>query len=136
MMRQQLAAVVFLTVCVGLAARATAQSSLESEVESLKGLTGVTVLEENLSAEAEQDRLTRAAIQTDVEVKLRLAGISVLTSAQGLQTPGEPFLYVRVNAMKVSPTALNSYAYSIHVSLRQTIDSRVRPGATVLRHGA
>jgi hypothetical protein len=47
--------------------------------ESLRGLHGVYVLVEDLRPEVEQAGLTVAMIRTDAELKLRLAGIRVLT---------------------------------------------------------
>jgi hypothetical protein len=45
---------------------------------SLRGLKGVAVLVESLKPEVEANGLTRVAIQTDVELKLRQTGIPVL----------------------------------------------------------
>jgi len=54
----------------------------QSEILSLKGLVGITVLVESPGPEAEQVGLTRDVLQTDAELKLRLAGIRVLTEQQ------------------------------------------------------
>jgi hypothetical protein len=48
---------------------------------SLAGLTGVDVVIENLSAGADKLGLTKEAIQTDVELKLRLAGMQIVASS-------------------------------------------------------
>ena len=45
----------------------------ESERQTLKGLNGVRVVVADMHPEAEPSGLTRALIQTDVELKLRLA---------------------------------------------------------------
>ena len=49
-----------------------------------------------IASDAERDGLTTSAIQTDVELKLRQAGICVLTREKRLDTPGQPWLYVKV----------------------------------------
>jgi hypothetical protein len=66
--------VVALVVMVGVA---TAGDN-ELTRRSLKGLKWVFVAVEGLEAEVEQNGLTKIAIQTDVELKLRQAGICVL----------------------------------------------------------
>jgi hypothetical protein len=86
--------------------------------ESLKGLTGVGVMVENLGPDAEKDGLTMDQIQMDVELRLRMAGIKVLTQEQKLETPGMPFLYVHLNAQKRQAT----YAFSIDISLFQWVN--------------
>lgn len=58
--------------------------------DTLKGLHGVEVVVESLEAEAEKHGLTKKALQTAVELRLRQHGIKV--------NPGEPFLYIHVNA--------------------------------------
>src|SRR2546425_12694340 len=65
---------------------------------TLRGLSGVGVIIENLpDPEVERAGLTRQQLQTDVELQLRQAGITVLTWEETPKTPGAPSLYVRVN---------------------------------------
>ena len=98
---------------------------LESERVTLKGLSGVGVLLADLAAETERDGLTKAAIQTDVELKLRLAGIRVLTVEQVWRTPGSPYLYVNVLCGK------RERLYACHISLDLVQDvSLVRAPST------
>ena len=47
--------------------------------KTLVGLSGVYVLVETIEDDVERDGLSRAQIQTDMELKLREAGIPVLT---------------------------------------------------------
>lgn len=56
-----------------------AHGQLSTGKESLKGLKGVNVLVDNLKPDIEKDGLKTSSIQTDVELKLRMAGIKVLT---------------------------------------------------------
>jgi hypothetical protein len=97
---------------------ASAATAVDDELSrrSLKGLKGVEVVVESLKAEAERDGLDETSIQTDVELKLRLAGIAVLTKEERLAAPGTPFLYINVNTQSGS-----LYAYSISVQLEQDV---------------
>ncbi len=99
----------------------------DSEVESLKGLKGVNVLVEVLNPDIEADGLSIDNIQTDVELKLRLAGIKVLTRQEMLKEPGSPYLYVNVNSHKIES---GTYSFNIMVSLKQGVylecDSSIR----------
>ena len=83
---------------------------------TLRGLEGVHVLVESLRPEVEQAGLTRQQLQTDVELRLRLAGIRVLTDEESRRTPGNPCLYVNVNVMLHSDALA---AYSVEVALEQ-----------------
>jgi hypothetical protein len=66
-------------------------------VRSLKGISAVSVLVEDLPNGAKVLGLTKEMIQTDIELKLRLAGMRVVTDAEGLKIPGSPTFYVVVN---------------------------------------
>jgi len=90
----------------------------ERAKETLRGLPGVTVVIEPLLAAAEQDGLTQRELQTEVERQLQAAGIRVLTQDEWRSTPGSPYLYVNVSALKKS---YGLYAYSIEVCLNQLV---------------
>jgi hypothetical protein len=57
--------------------------------------------------------LTTEAIQTDVELKLRLAGMRVVKRNESVQIPGTPYVYVTVNVSK------DAKAASVEVILNQ-----------------
>jgi hypothetical protein len=99
-----------------LAASAATAQDADVSRQSLKGLKGVQVLVESLEAEVEQGGLTKTSIQTDVELKLRQAGITVLTAAESMAAPGSPYLYINVNTQG-GPL----YAFSIRVELKQSV---------------
>ncbi len=86
--------------------------------ETLRGLPGVTVVIEPLQDSAEQDGLTRRQLQDEVEHQLQAAGIHLLTQDEWRKTPGSPYLYVSVSALKKSN---GLYAYSIEVCLNQLV---------------
>ncbi len=70
--------------------------------DNLKGLRGVWVWVEYLDPELEERGVTQFQIQTLVELKLRQAGIRVLTEEERKKTPGDPFLSVRICGGKTS----------------------------------
>jgi len=70
----------------------------ENTRRNLKGLKGVRVGISDLGTQAERDGLHMTDIQMDVELKLRLAGIKMLTEAERLETPGAPRLNIGVVA--------------------------------------
>jgi len=98
----------------------------ESKRPTLLGLRGVYVLIENLKPNLEKDGLTREQLLTDVELKLRKAGIRVLTEEESYNTPGLPCLYARINAIKGNSTF---YCVNIHVSLSQ--ETRLERNPTI-----
>jgi hypothetical protein len=111
------------------ATAATAQGDNESSRETLRGLKEVEVLIESLTPEAEANGLDKSAIQTDVELTLRQAGIKVLTGAKALAAPGAPALYVRVSTFR-RKTEPGFYSFSMEVRLEQSVrlerDPRMR----------
>ncbi len=90
--------------------------------ESLKGLKGVEVLVEELKADLENYNLTAVDIQTDVESKLREAGIQILSKEENEknQPSHKPYLYVKINSCK--PTWRKEViAYHIEIALKQLV---------------
>ncbi|HTX13707.1 MAG TPA: hypothetical protein VMD77_00320 [Candidatus Baltobacteraceae bacterium] len=79
--------------------------------ESLRGLKGVAVLIEDIDPHIAAEGLTRDTIQNDVELRLREAGISILTG------PTDPYLYVRVSVQE----RVDIWFYVIEVSLKQAV---------------
>ena len=55
----------------------------------------------------------------DVELRLRKAGVRVLTKKERLEAPGMPYLYVNINPFIRPGSAL--WAYSISVDLREVV---------------
>jgi hypothetical protein len=104
----------------------------QGEEEVLRGLAAVTVKVERLRAEIEQDGLFASTLQDDVEMKLRLAGIKVLSEEQCLENPDCPHFYLFVDAFKHS----EGYIYRIQVSLREPVTvtrTRTKIIATTMR---
>ena len=95
----------------------------EMDRKSLRGLKGIAVVVEALQPDAERDGLHKDQIKTDIELKLRQAGIRVLTTEESFKTPGSPYLYVNLNTTKndVLYGALSTYAFALQVALKQDV---------------
>ena len=92
----------------------------KSNRATLRGLGGFAVLVEQLSPEVEREGLIKNQLQNEAELKLRMAGIKVLTKEECLKTPGEPYLYVNIN-VNIAKTESDVYPYSIDVLLIQKV---------------
>jgi hypothetical protein len=88
------------------------------ERATLAGLMGVHVVVEDMDPATEKDGLERSTLQTDVELKLRQAGIRVLTREEVFAVPGTAALYLNVNTLR-HRTGL--YAYCIELELKQGV---------------
>jgi hypothetical protein len=80
---------------------------------TLKDISAVFVVVEKLPDGAKILGLTKETIQTDVELKLLLAGMGVTTLEEGKKLPGRPFVFVNVNMTN------NAKAANITVELDQ-----------------
>lgn len=122
-----------LGVCVMVAVSTCSFAFIkQGEEDVLRGLGAVAVKVERLRAEIEQDGLFASTLQSDVEMKLRLAGIKVLSEEQAAESPDSPHLYLFVDAFKHS----EGYIYRIQVSLREPVmvlRTRTKMFATTLR---
>lgn len=81
--------------------------------DGLKGINTIYVIVENVPEAVKKLGLTTESIQTDVELKLLVAGMSVATLADGRKLPGRPHIYVRVTVTKGAEVA------SVQVDLEQ-----------------
>lgn len=95
----------------------------ESDKKSLQGLGAVYVLIESLDSEIEQAGLHKTDIQTDIELKLRLAGIKVSTEEEHSHQPGSPYFYVNLNIHLSHENPGLAY-YAIDCELRQDVTLR------------
>jgi len=80
----------------------------------LEGLRGITVMVLPISPDAERNGLKRDQIQTNIELKLRKAGIKILTERE-LEKPGFPYLNVNLSVAKDKNPEL--YGYDIKVEM-------------------
>ena len=111
-MTRRLAAVCVLAVVTfGVASRSVSAQ----DRRNLKGIDGVFVEVETLPNGASKLGLSEGMIQTDVEQKLRLAGLRVVTNQEGENLPGSPYLDVRLVATDPPEAA------AIEISLNQNV---------------
>ena len=96
------------------------QAATPSEIRSLRGLPGVEVVIENLTAELKELGLNAEQLRGDLQSRLREGGLRVLTP--DTQVPGRPWLYVRIAALKSSNLPLVSYSVSAQVRQDVTLD--------------
>ena len=101
----------------------------KSNQATLRGLKGVGVLVEHLPPEVEKEGLTKSQLQMDIESKLKMAGIKVLTKDEVFRTPGEPHLYINVN-VNMAKTESDIYPYSIDILLIQQVSLLRDPNLT------
>ena len=92
--------------------------ALTTNQKPLVGLEGVQVVVEGPGPEGERLGLSKNQIKTDVERRLRKAGIRVLTNQEQVETPGTPHLYVKISA---SINKMGIFDYSINVDLIEIV---------------
>ena len=109
-MQVRLATICLVTIIVTGLTASPAQGQT-SPNHGLKGITTVFVAVD-LNDDARKMGLNQGVIETDVKLKLQLAGMRVVTAAEILTIPGSPFLYVNV-------ATLAPQAASIQVQLDQ-----------------
>jgi hypothetical protein len=78
---------------------------------------------ETMTPELEQGGLVKVQIQTDVELRLRQAGIRALTEAEWLTVSGTPILDVNVHASLRPDVDLAAYAINVACWQRAVLDS-------------
>jgi hypothetical protein len=107
--------VIFLWL-VGPSVSYPASKLQDPQVETLKGLKGVRVFV-GVSSGAKKAGVNENQIKTDVELRLRKAGIKVFSTIdESRETPGAPFFYVNIDIIKLSP---DLYSFNIDLSLLQ-----------------
>jgi hypothetical protein len=99
----------FLLVGLLLTCLVVPASVLADERDTLRGIRAIKVVVENLKPDVERDGLNASTLQTDVELKLRQAGIRVEETTA--------YLYVRVTTLKREAM----YAYSMTANLSQHV---------------
>ena len=103
-----------------------------SDLELLRGLDGFQLMVERIKPEIERDGLFRSTLREDMELRLRIGGVKVLSEEEAENKPDAPVLYLHVDALKSSV----GYAYNIRLSLREPVNlvrTNVKVSATILR---
>src|SRR5262245_5418282 len=93
--------------------------------ETLRGLSEISVLVEYLPDDIEREGLNREHLQRDIEVRLRQAGLHVLTISELANSPGAPYLYVAV--YPITTPSVNFNAYAVALTLKQLVQLSRHP---------
>jgi hypothetical protein len=92
---------------------------------TLRGLPGVYVAVVALDPDVQQDGLTKATLQADAELRLRMAGINVLSREEWAKTQGGPVCYIDVSIVKdvglTDVLDFDLYAFEVSVELHQDV---------------
>jgi len=105
----------------------------ETSRQTLSGLRGVYVLVEDLQPNivkfSHKFNFSRDQLRKNVELKLRGAGIKVLSRNEWLASPGKPILCVAVNTHQREKYW---WAYDIRVELHQMASLEVNPATKAM----
>lgn len=93
--------------------------------DTLRGLKEISVLVEYLPDDVEREGLNREHLQRDIEVRLRQAGLHVLTITEVANSPGAPYLYVAV--YPITGPSVNANAYAVALTLKQLVQLSRNP---------
>jgi hypothetical protein len=105
-------------------------SASQIGIESLRGLEGLSVVIGSISPVL-QGEITKEQIQTDVELKLRMAGIKIVPEQESVGIPGKPNLYVTITAKSLSLESLGIFPISISLQLYQGVYLQRNPNILV-----
>ena len=100
--------------------------------ELLRGLDGFRLAVDRIRPDIERDGLFRSILQEDMELRLRMGGVKVLSEEEAEKNPDAPCLYLYVDALKCSL----GYVYKIRLSLMEPVKlvrNNAKVSATVLR---
>jgi len=86
---------------------------------SLGGIKEFYVVVEKVDPEIEKEGLTQDQICTDIESRLRKAGIKTIPKADAFDVAGSPYLYVNADVLKLGAT--REYIYSINTAFKQDV---------------
>ena len=109
---------IFMCFAFFISASPIHSSDDEDACLSLKGLQGIFVIIEEFPPAFKEAGLTNYQVQTDVELKLRMAGIKVLSIKDDV--PGDPFLHVRIWGTK-SKNPPDAFSVLFAIELQQKV---------------
>jgi hypothetical protein len=109
-------------------ANSAAQLFVATGRDTLRGLTGVEVLVENVSPDLQPPELAGPALRTAVETRLKAGGVTVYATQVANASDAKAYVYVHIDSVKLSGTL---HAVAIQVHLRQTVRSTVGPSNIV-----
>lgn len=101
------------TTYEGIMAERERIAKLPIDIKSLVTLKGVNVFVVPLKEDARSAGLTEEQLKTDVESKLRLAGIKVNSREEMLATKDQVYIYVNVNTVSYKDSPGIAYSYFV-----------------------
>ena len=113
-------------VCTAVAGQASAAADDTTSRRSLLGLVGVRVAVAEFEQPRKRAGFDQPTFQTDAELKLRVAGIRVLSQEEWEATPSRPLLWVAIFPTHEASGQVSSYG--IDVSLHQAVTLPRFPG--------
>lgn len=102
-------------------APAAAQLDAPGSRATLVGLPGFFVAVEDMDTSAARVGVTSAVLQTDVEAKLRAAGIRLFTADDFKNVLEVPQLYINVNELALHGAQAGLFTYNATTEVRQAI---------------
>jgi hypothetical protein len=118
--------ILLITVTVLLLASLDANAEFVVEdKETLRGIKAIFVAIEPIRPEAEKFGLTQDKIRSDVELKLKRAGIKVLSKEEWLKTTGSPRLYININ--QVYNNQVGAFICDMNVNFNQKVNLTRNP---------
>jgi len=130
-MKNPIVAVAILLAILTLPTHSMARLSA-ADLELLRGLDGFRLAVDRIRPDIERDGLFRSTLQEDMELRLRMGGMKVLSEEEGEKKPEAPLLYLHMDALKCSL----GYVYKIRLALMEPaklVRNQVKVTATVLR---
>ena len=123
--------IILITVAVLLLVSPCVNSEFVSDYkETLRGIKSIKVgILGSIKPEAEKFGLTKDKIQTDVELRLRMAGISVISSGEPFTTSEPAYLFVSIS---MSCNQFEYFAYGVMVSVAEKVNLERNPNLSCL----
>ena len=118
----------FLLVCPRSIAVDT-KGFIKSDAQILKSMKGVSVGVSDISVEAKKEGLSTLHIQTNVELRLRQAGIKVFEMTERKDIINRSHLSVNITCVKQGEEPV--YAFSVNVELGDTVTLHRDPQVVV-----
>ena len=116
--------IIVIAVAVLLLVSPCVKAEYVSGKETLRGIEGMAVAVEDLSPNVKELGLTEDILQTDIELKLKLAGIKVLSIEESVKTLRSPYLYL--NILTVTHPSGVLFSWNVSLRLRQMVDLRTK----------
>ena len=129
-MRKQLSKIIFILIIslfihplISYSQEGPTEEWIKTRREKLKGIEGVYVLIESLPPVTKELGITKELVKTEVELKLRLAGIRIDSREELLKvaTTATTYLYVNLNTISYTVGGVNIYAFNISISLSDKV---------------